>query len=344
MLMKKLLSTLFLGLFLIPMGHAQKIDQSAVIAGGIFLNIFKLPEELVWAITSPAKAAQYRKLTDTTKAMGDADLKNEDLNCEQKCANDLRILSDARNRMIPDSGEHLLSFLNEKKDFADHIQRTVGYCWGHTSVTRNFNYLAHFDPSLKKEEPKAYRKIIRKIMRGKAQIIPGYANLREFSAEPEIMVALKDQVVWKWLEKAMRVRSIGTSLRGMKGLMEKEELFGFIDQVKEKLSVNHTPKIFFTNLKKPGFIHIVSIYNVVEEENQIKLCILDNHEYEDQLKDCGVFVTVKKDGSENFYKGWENPSIEREGFVGQFGFTPEDDLEILKFQKENTKLCLEKCK
>lgn len=326
------------------MGHAQKIDQSVVIAGGLFLNIFKLPEELIWAITSPAKHAQYRKLTDTTKAMANADIKSEAITCEQKCVDDLRILGDARNKMFPDSGEHLLSFLNEKKDFADHIQRTVGYCWGHTSVTRNFNYLAHFDPSLKKEEPKKYKKIIRKIMRGKAQIIPGYANLREFSAEPEIMVALKDQVVWKWLEKAMRVRSIGTSLKGMKGLMAKNELMGFIDQVKDKLSVNHAPKVFFSNLKKPGFIHIVSIYNVVEEEDQIKLCILDNHEYEDKLKDCGVFVTVKKDGSENYYEGWNNPAREIEGFVGQFGFTPEDDLEILKFQKENTKMCLEKCK
>lgn len=342
--MKKFLPTLLLGLFLIPAGHAQKLDQSVVIAGGLFLNIFKLPEELIWAITSPAKHAQYRKLTDITKAMVNADVVSEPVTCEQKCADDLRILSDARNKMFPDSGEHLLSFLNEKKDFADHIQRTVGYCWGHSSVTRNFNYLAHFDPSLKKLEAKKYKKIIRRIMRGKAEIIPGYANLREFSAEPEIMLALKDQVVWKWLEKSMRVRSIGTSLKGMRGLMPRDELFSFIEQLKEKLSVNHAPKIFFSNLKKPGFIHIVNVYDVVEEESQIKLCILDNHQYEDELKNCGVYVSVKKDGSENYYEGWNTPAREIEGHVGQFGFTPEDDIEILKFQKENTKLCLEQCK
>ena len=327
-----------------PMAHAQKLDQSAVIVGGIFLNIFKLPEELVWAITNPAKRDRYQKLIDVTKAKKNNDRKIEEMSCAEKCSNDLSILSEARNKMFPDSGEHLLSFLNDKKDFADHVQRTVGYCWGHSSVTRNFNYLAHFDPSLKREDPKNYRTLIRKIMRGKAQVIPGYANLREFSAEPEIMVYLKDQVVWKWLEKSLRVRSIGTSLKGMKGLMPKDELMSFVDSVKEKLSVNHAPKVFFSNLKKPGFIHVVSIYDVVEEAEQIKLCILDNHQYEDELKNCGVYVSVKKDGSENYYEGWNNPAREIEGFVGQFGFTPEDDLEILKFQKETTKLCLEKCK
>ena len=327
-----------------PVGHAQKLDQSSVIVAGVFLNIFKLPEELVWAITNPAKRAHYRKLIDTTKAMENADIKSENLTCEDKCVDDLRILGDARNKMIPDSGENLLSFLNEKKDFADHIQRTVGYCWGHSSVTRNFNYLAHFDPSLEKVKPKAYRKIIRKIMRGKAQVIPGFASLREFSADPEIMVYLKDQVVWKWLDKSLRVRSIGVSTQGQKGLMTKDEVMNFVDDVKEKLSVNHAPKVFLTNLKKPGFIHVVSIYNLVEEEEQIKLCILDNHQYEDELKNCGVYVSVKKDGSENYYEGLNNPAREIEGYVGQFGFTPEDDLEIVKFQKENTKLCLEKCK
>lgn len=342
--MKYIFPALLISLSLMPMAHAQKWDQSAVIVGGVFLNIFKLPEELVWAITNPAKRAQYQKLIDTTKAKANSDRKAEELSCAEKCSSNLSVLSEARNKMFPDSGEHLLSFLNEKKDFADHVQRTVGYCWGHTSVTRNFNYLAHFDPSLKKEEPKKYRSLIRKIMRGKAQVIPGYANLREFSAEPEIMVYLKDQVVWKWLEKSLRVRSIGTSLKGMKGLMPKDELMSFVDRVKEKLSVNHAPKVFFSNLKKPGFIHVVSIYDVVDEPEQIKLCILDNHQYEDELKNCGVYVSVKKDGSENYYEGWNTPAREIEGYVGQFGFTPEDDLEILKFQKETTKLCLEKCK
>lgn len=328
----------------LPLAHAQKINQSYVIAAGFFLNMFKLPEELVWAITSPAQRAHYHEMVAATQAQANADVKMENLTCEQKCFDDLRILADARGRMIPDSGEHLLSFLNEKKDFADHIQRTVGYCWGHSSVTRNFNYLAHFDASAKKENLKFYKKKIRRIMRGKAEIIPGYANLREFSTEPEIKVLLKDQVVWRWLEKSLRVRSIKTSTQGRKGLMAKEELLPFLAEVKAKLSVNHVPKIFFSNLKKPGFIHIVNVYNVIEEENQVKLCILDNHQYEDEQKDCGVFVTVKLDGSENYYEGWNSPVRELEGFVGQFGFTPEDDLEILKFQKQNKKMCLELCK
>jgi hypothetical protein len=340
--MKNLLLLVLLSLLTLPLAHAQKLNQSYVITAGFFLNMFKLPEELVWAITSPTKRAHYREMVETTHAKMNE--KNENLTCEQKCFDDLRILADARNKMIPDSGENLLSFLNEKKDFADHIQRTVGYCWGHSSVTRNFNYLAHFDGSASKENLEFYKKKIRRIMRGKAENIPGYANLREFSAAPEIKKLLKDQVVWKWLDKSLRVRSIKTSTTGLKGLMVKEELLPFLAQLKEKLAVNHVPKIFFSNLKKPGFIHIVNVYNIVEEENQVKLCILDNHQYEDELKDCGVYVSVKLDGSENFYEGWNNPARGLEGFVGQFGYTPEDDFEILKFQKQNQKMCIEQCK
>ena len=339
--MKNLLPLILLSLLSLPLAHAQKYNQSYVIVGGIFLNLFKLPEDLIAAVTSSSNREDYLEQLRTTKNHFKSKLKMSDLSCEEKCFDDFRILSDARNRMVPDSGKNLLSFLNEKKDFADHIQRTVGYCWGHTSVTRNFNYLAHFRPAAPKLA--SYKSVIQSIMQNKAAIIPGYANLREFSANPEIKKLLKDQVVWEWLEKSMRVSAIGTSTKGFKGLMEKEKLWSFLYEVREKLSVNHAPKIFFSNLKRPAFIHVVSVYKIIVGNKDVKLCILDNHQYEDQLKNCGVYVSVKLDGSENYYKGWDNPERQVEGYVGQFGFTPEDDIEIMRFQKENKKMCLNLC-
>lgn len=322
-----------------------KYNQTSVIVGGSLLNIFRIPEELFWLIKHPLKLAEYEKSVGKTKKalLASGDASDVFLTCEERCHDDFRILQARKSMMIPDSGKNLLSFLNEKSDFKDHIQRTVGYCWGHTSVTRNFNYLAYFDPSSNKISPREYRKIIRRIMKGKAQIIPGFENLREFSADPEIKKYLKDQVVWNWLNSSLRIRSANVPVTGFKGLMSWDRTQEFLIKVQKRLDVNHAPKVFFTNLKKPGFIHVVSVYEVREENSEYKLCILDNHEYEEDLKDCGVHISLKKDGSEYYYEGWDDPARDLEGYVGQFGFTPEDKHEMLQFRKANTKMCLKLC-
>lgn len=51
----------------------------------------------------------------------------------------------AIERMQPETGENLLDFLNGKDDFHKFHQRTLGYCYGHSTLTRHFNYLAIFD-------------------------------------------------------------------------------------------------------------------------------------------------------------------------------------------------------
>ena len=331
--------------------HAFAQNQDAVILAGGLLNLIKFPEEILFGITHPGKMKKYENLVSSTNQ--EADRKAEALTCEEKCPDNLHVLKEQRQKMLADRGENLLSFLNEKSDFANHIQRTVGYCWGHSTVTRTFNYLAHFDPEERFEKAPSrdnakkfrafYRKKIRKIMNMKAQIIPGFKNLREFSADAEIQDLLKNKVVWGWADKTLRARSVGVFSKGQKGLMAKVEIESFIKEVEGKLAVNHTPKIFFTNLKKPGFIHVVNVNEVVRNGNEVKICILDNHQYEEELKDCGVSVTVNFEKHEMHYHGWDNPERELEGFVGQLGFTPEDEVELLDYQKQNRKMCLKMC-
>lgn len=326
-------------------------NQDSVIVAGGLLNLIKFPQEILFGITHPAKMKKYENLVSATNLQ--ADYLSVATTCEERCPDNLLILKEQGQKMLAGQGENLLSFLNEKSDFANHIQRTVGYCWGHSTVTRTFNYLAHFDPDEKFEKAPSrenakkfrafYRKKIRKIMNMKAQIIPGFKNLREFSADEDIQDLLKNKVVWGWADKTLRARSIGVFTKGQKGLMSKPEIEQFIQEVEGKLAVNHSPKIFFTNLKKPGFIHVVNANEVVRENKIVKICILDNHQYEDELKDCGVSVTIDLEKHELFYQGWENPERELEGFVGQMGFTPEDEIEILDYQSQNRKMCLKKC-
>jgi hypothetical protein len=46
------------------------------------------------------------------------------------------IHSESFEIMQPNTGEHLLDFLNEKSDFKGFHQRTLGYCYGHTTLQR----------------------------------------------------------------------------------------------------------------------------------------------------------------------------------------------------------------
>lgn len=348
--MKFLLVTLIMSASI--QAYAQNRNQNSVIVGGALLNILKLPEELIFGVTAPFKINKYNKLAE--KTLAEKKEVKEALTCEEKCADDFSILSDKMQRMHADKGENLLSFLNEKSDFADHIQRTVGYCWGHTSTTRTFNYLATFDAeeafekapsrSDEKEFSKFYKKKIKNIMNYKAQIIPGFKNLREFSADPVIMRLLKDKVVWQWADQTLRFRSAGVFTKGQLRFMSNEKVENFLKEIEERLKVNHSPKVFFTNLKSPAFIHIVNVNEVRREsETKVKMCILDNHEYEEDLKDCGRFVSIDFEKDEYFYSGWDDPKRNLEGFVGQFGFTPEDRIEMVNYQKENRKMCLKLC-
>ncbi len=59
-----------------------------------------------------------------------------------------------------------------------------GVCWWHSRFQRNAHYLVKFDLKKEKVKPRFYKKLIRKMIRGrKVLIIPGYANLNEFSKD-----------------------------------------------------------------------------------------------------------------------------------------------------------------
>lgn len=329
--------------------HAQ--NQDAVIVAGTLKNFIRLPEEIFFGITKTMKLKSYKKLKE--KSTQHKGIPATAVSCEEQCPDNMHVLKNARMRMLADKGGNLLAFLNEKSDFKDHIQRTVGYCWGHTSVTRTLNYLAHFDPESRleqappREEKRKFRRFYRNkilsMMNYKAQVIPGFKNLREFSNDKVIQKILKNQVVWGWADKALKLRSISIFTRSKKGQMTPEALEAFIDETEHRLDLNHAPKIYFTNLKKPGFIHVVNVNEIRRNENEIKVCILDNHQYEDELKDCGVSVSINLNTNEIYYEGWNKPERGVEGFVGRLGFTPEDEVEMLTFQRETRKMCLKQC-
>jgi hypothetical protein len=69
----------------------------------------------------------------------------------------------------------------------------TGICWWHTRFHRNLHYLGHFSPECSAPDTSSdkgqrfFAKIIKNIMRGKSvQVIPGYANARDWTSDPHI--------------------------------------------------------------------------------------------------------------------------------------------------------------
>jgi hypothetical protein len=108
------------------------IDQTLVLLTGVVLAIPRLHVDFFEMLADSFTKDHYIRTFSKTypKARSQYNL------CENRCQSPHGLLSLGFQKMQPAYG-NLLDFLNEKKDFADHIQRTVGYCWGHTSTTRN---------------------------------------------------------------------------------------------------------------------------------------------------------------------------------------------------------------
>jgi hypothetical protein len=333
-----------------PTLKGRVFNQNFILGYSIFANLASYPKDVLDLIN---KKKTIKKIDqDIQDFHSKTEVVSTDSNsCSEVCAADLSILKEGYERMMPENGgDYLMDFLNEKSDFAGYHQRTLGYCWGHTSMTRNFNYLAHWDledanqqnpPSKEnlKQWKRFYQKKIRSIMNGKAQIIPGYANLREFTADIDIQTLTKHSVVRSWGKTAISLKGIPVFFKNFTRAMKNAEIDAMIETLQSRLDANYTPKIFMANLKNPMFMHIISVIDIVKEDNgNRKVCILDNHEYEEDLKDCGRFLEIYPDGR-MFYTGWDDPSRNLEGWVRRFGLTPEDNIEMLNFVDQKAKMC-----
>lgn len=127
--------------------------------------------------------------------------------------------------------------------------------------------------------------------------------------------------------------------------MKKEDIDKLVEDIRGKLALNITPKIYMANLKRAMFMHIISVYNIVDEaDGSVKLCVLDNHQYEDDLRGCQTYLHVRTDGS-LYFPGWHEPHRDLEGDVRRFGYTPEDMRETIRFTEQRVKMCkkLTKC-
>jgi hypothetical protein len=180
--------------------------------------------------------------------------------------------------------ESNFSFTNTKPEFEKLFKPDMGLCRGISSLRRKFRLLAIFDANntnnqlvpdrlTKLEEfQRFYKKIVRRIRDRKVTIIPGFANLREFSSDPDLIDMIKLQVLNEWKKKNFaKGTGLGRILKGSYRHSTYEELLAMRSRVEafQKLNLN---TMVWLNQKMSGWIHALEAVEVtpVAEDGSFK--------------------------------------------------------------------------
>ena len=269
-----------------------------------------------------------------------------------------KILAVHADRRIPIK-ENGPTFVNSDAEYRGISDRKYGYCWGVSTLTRNLQTLAFYDatmPKLKKTSD--YFKLIDKIVAGNATLIPGYANLREFTLEPEVELYMKLTSMELWKADAAHLRSIGI-LHTATTQATKPEIEQVVVQLEERLKRNQFPKIVFSSLVPSREIlglntdiHVVLVYNVERLANGgIRVHIWDIDFYAETLIREPKFLDIDPNGLIH-YQPWHEPDASysaQSDLISRFRLTPENDAEtaymiqsLKKFCKKNPSRCVSK--
>lgn len=200
------------------------------------------------------------------------------------------------------------------------IEATQGFCWGHASVTSQFNRLAFFNEGEKpkynlkasssEEQKKAleyYKGLIDDVVDNKPTKIPGVKNLYELSSTPGLQSYIADKVAHSWANRAMSTSGLGIAVKS--GAMDKGDSNEFFKKVTEKIDQNQQPQIVFTKKGSPMYTHAVLVSHYTKDKfGNTTLCIRDNNRsrsYLENSANCADKMTIKSDGSIR-YSAWGN--------------------------------------
>lgn len=257
---------------------------------------------------------ETRNLVCSCRPFGSCD---KDLcSCENLCPDNFDIFKrEPYQNSLEDLSqpEHSLSFRNADAMYLSSIQGTNGYCWGHASVTSKFNRLAFFNPEdtqikealnappnsdERNQAIQYYKDVIDQVVDNKVTSIPGFRNLNEFSAHPDLQTYLADKVANSWAERAMSMQGLSTAVRAR--AMEQEASEQFFKEIIKKIDHNQQPQIVFTKEGERFKTHavLVSDYKVVDDK--VILCIRDNNYYPFRNAQCLHQMKIMNDGSINY--------------------------------------------
>lgn len=151
-----------------------------------------------------------------------------------------------------------------KPDYALH-------CFPVVHAARQFHEHAHFDPAEPKADDKTYWHLIRKIVHAGSSsepiVIPGYANLREFSASHETLLKAECGGAWRSYLQRGNWRMVFPFSRKHQERMANQ----FVDALRaDRLPIAH-----IVCFPKQTINHAVLIFDVEKSEQEIRFTSYD---------------------------------------------------------------------
>lgn len=256
--------------------------------------------------------------------------------CEDACPRSFEIFNIQQHRYKSED-QDLLAFWNEDPDYADVAPRVMGYCWAHATLDRQFTMLAFFDPENKQAQevpnretdPSAwisfYIDKTKDILSGNATVIPYFADLRSFSAEPEIQLMLKKIVPDLWAELAASGPGAAQFVKtAFKGVMRWKDQKAIISNLRDRLELGQLPKIVFSKKGSLSYIHVVNVFDIRESTipGNIAICLMDNKKPLPNTTMSGCDMRLEIEG------GDRNRERSKMWYHGSHGIEPVDQIRL----------------
>ncbi len=215
-----------------------------------------------------------------------------------------RIFNSTANRRIPHM-DWSLAMKNSDQEYEDILTTNYGLCAGLTVTTRKLQLLAHFDPqNMEKQKvpPESNREAWFQFMKKKIDdmmthnrmsIIPNFATINEFTANPILEKYFKEHIIRQW--ELVNINFLQGLFQGFGGTirtMHKVTTFKNVEFLKQQLSLGINPIIFMSapNQKlfsKDQWVHVVQVVNIIRNPNATILMVwdpnLDDPKYSNSL-------------------------------------------------------------
>lgn len=145
------------------------------------------------------------------------------------------------------------------------------HCFPIVHAARQFDRHARFDPAQPKGDDKTYRRLIRKVIRDGSSsdpiVIPGYANLHQFSAEQETLLKSECGGAWRSYLQRGNWRMVFPFSRKHQERMA--------NQFVSALKADRLPIAHIVCFPKQTINHAVLIFGVAESQQEIRFTTYD---------------------------------------------------------------------
>lgn len=274
-----------LTLFFLIYSGSLYAQQGVYGATGFLWSAVRSPYDLVVQVTgklqyNKVKSSQHPVLNNACTIWSN---ESNECSCEQVCPMSLKLLDKNVHQYYPSEGN---SLSERNHDFDYPLGDQWGHCWGHALFTQKLTRLAFFDPSQKLSFPEGgtkwcgyYKQIIRDISQNKARVVPGFENIKSFSAHPALKKFFRRQVSKLWFLKSA---SLAGMIQTGSGHVNEKGYLKYVKAVSDRIAKNQIP-VVVSNIPIPivgsfAESHVFVAWKIEKDrDGNTVICYRDNN-------------------------------------------------------------------